>query len=139
MNGRGRRSDRRGDIRFSTIVTMVAMFTGLYCAYLVIPPYWESLEMKEALSMALFGWKDKNQQRGEEIFEREVNKRDLNPDLLYACTWYELRMQKQLFIECSWEVELYAPWGDRVHTLEFYVHRGIDVNGEVFDVEGYYE
>ncbi len=139
MSGRGRRSNRRGSIRFSTLLTMVLIFGGIYGAHLVIPPYWESLELKEAISMALFAWNDKHQERAEEVFAREIEKRELNPDLLHSCTWYELRMQEEKYIECSWEVELFAPWGDKLHTLEFYVHRGIDRGNEVFDVEEYYE
>jgi len=125
-------------MRFSDLLFGAGVLSAIYVAYLIIPPFMESLEIKEATANALFQWNDKGQKRAEELYEHEVYKRDLNPDLVTACTWYELRMQKERYVECSWQVPLYTPWGSLVHTMEYYVHRGIDRNNQVFDVE-YYE
>lgn len=131
------RRSRRGAVRFTDLIFGAGILAGIYTAYLLIPPFMESLEMKEVTSAALYGWSNKHQDRGEEIFRREIEKREMNPDLLDACTWYELRMQNEKYMECYWEVPLYTPWGSLAHTMEFYVHRGIDKSDVVFDADNY--
>jgi len=138
MNHTPRRRSRRGALSFSDMMFAAVVLSGLYGVYLVVPPFMESLEVKEATANALFQWNDKGQKRGIEIYEHEIYKRELNPELVDKCTWYELRMQKERYVECAWEVPLHTPWGSLIHTMEFYVHRGIDRDGGVFDVE-YYE
>jgi hypothetical protein len=134
---RAHRRRRRGEFKFSNLILFAVVMTALYTANQVIPAYWEFLEMKEVAAEVLFTWKDRGRERADSVFENELNKRELNPDLIQSCNLYDVRTAEQRFMECWWDAEYYTPWGKLVYTQEYYVHRGIDKRGEVFDVETY--
>jgi len=112
------------------------VFTALLAAYKVLPEYWIYLEMKEVVGIVVSTWQQKDKDRAVKRFESELAKRDLPEYLTQVCSFYDMR--KEYTVECWWEIPVEAPVVGLVHTLDFYVHRGISAKGgEIYDVEVY--
>ena len=128
------RARRHGEVSVSNVFFLAACVLALYLAATVLPMYWVKLEMYEVLGIILQEWRLRGEERAKAVFVRELEKREMPEDIQSVCTFYDYRKERSM--ECWWEEDVYLPFFGPVHTLDFYLYRGVDLEtGELFDIE----
>lgn len=111
-------TSRRGGISFFSLFLILILIAGVSLVHRFGPYYWDFWQMKEitkttARTWKMFGIKDAEAKLGTLIEDRGL------VDYLDPTFCDLIDQNKGVRVQCSWEVDVYYPFSEKIRTLAF--------------------
>ncbi len=109
---------RRGGISFFSLFLILILVGGVLLVQRFGPYYWDFWQMKEITKTTARTWKMFGRQEAESKLETMIEDRDLL-DYVDPTFCDLIEQNKGVRVHCSWEVDVYYPFSEKIRTLAF--------------------
>jgi hypothetical protein len=119
---------RAGRISFVTVILLLLIGTSVSVVYRFGPYYWDYWQMKEVTKTAVHTWKVVGRQASEDKLVAMIDDKNLaeyiDPSF---CEFSDFR--GSIRVHCSWEVDVYYPFSEKIRTLAFQTEHEEEMDG----------
>jgi hypothetical protein len=132
---------RSGRVKIGPILFLaVAIYGGLFLKD-AFPVVWTWMQVDEVAKVTLLEWRDKSEGKARTRMEFELGDRNVPSHIVSpvphcgerGCCLFE--QEKERHVDCWWDEAIFLPFSDVSWILEFQVHKYLDADNRLNDVE----